>query len=457
MNQFDYRYNFDNIAEGIKKGQLQRIDCVANEVHKLSAAVYDSQLLINTSSYEVSSLLADLTDIAVAVYTADRLSQRKKNVTCRINIQLPIRSSSLLDRSSSIREQLQEILYWFTEDLWFFDFMPYTQIGRFSEVNKRLPIPDEPHPKRVALWSGGLDALAGLYHQLMQDTTTYYTLFGTGGNEMILHTQKLLIDEIKRTLPTDRLKLIQIPIRLKKEDARTSSSARVRGFVFMLLGAVCALQEEQNTLYIHENGIGAINLPFRDSEVGLDHSRSVHPLSLYRMSKFLSSMLETPFSFENPFLFSTKAQVCEKLLRETPELAFLTITCDSRHRRDPMQCGYCSSCLLRRQAIAALGKDDRTNYLVTELSRRQKKYYRTHLVAMLAQVNTLRMLLSSEDSWQSLSENYQTLDEIVQKTGGTRREDQSVMRHQFLDLYRNYISEWDRDRVHTIIKQGLLE
>ena len=462
MSTFNYTYNFGYIAEGIKKGKLLAIkysDDASIMEHRLKVAVDDHQLLTRTASGHVSALFADLVDIAVSVHAADRLSYRYRDRTCRIQVQLPVRSSQFLD-NLSIREELESILYWFTEDLWSFEFMPYVKSGRTIDVARRLLLDEKAQPTHVALWSGGLDALSGLYNRLIQEPNTHYTLFGTGSNEMIFSLQRDVAKKINTIFP-HRTKLLQLPIRLRKEDTQISSSARSRGFIFLLLGAVCALQEKQHTLYIHENGIGALNLPLRDSEVGLDHSHSVHPLSLYRMGRWLSSLLEEPFSFENPFLFVTKAQICEELLQKNEELAFSTVSCDSRHRSDPMQCGYCSSCLLRRQAIAVLGKEDQTRYQITTSSERQKKSSkkerRIHLVAMLAQVETLRQLLSEENPWESMVKQYPLLDEIVQKMGGAKVENQARTSTHFLTLYRNYVSEWDINTVRHILKQGLLE
>src|SRR5256885_13829390 len=103
---------------------------------------------------------------------------------------------------------------------------------------------------------------------------------------------------------------IQIPLRLKQHvDARLSKnrSQRSRGFVFTMLGAVCARVQGESTLYVYENGIGAINLPFNRSTVARDHAVSVHPLSLQRLGNLLSMALGTRFTVVNPFLLSTKA------------------------------------------------------------------------------------------------------------------------------------------------------
>ena len=80
-----------------------------------------------------------------------------------------------------------------------------------------------------------------------------------------------------------------------------------------MLGAACAYLMGQKVLYLYENGIGAINLPYRESAVGLDHSRSVHPLTLLMVSDVISELLGQEFEVKNPFLFWTKAEMCKAL------------------------------------------------------------------------------------------------------------------------------------------------
>jgi len=232
---------------------------------------------------------------------------------------------------------------------------------------------------------------------------------------------------------------------------------RSRGFVFILLGVACAALLGQHSLDIYENGVGAINLPFTKAEVGLDHSRSVHPLSLHYMSELISSLFGVAFSIRNPFLFSTKAQMCNILSGDgATDFIFQTISCDHRHRRKPSQCGYCSSCLLRRQALAAQGIADRTPYLVTALSnsRRMLPDDSLHLRAMLSQVDDLRNLLSQIDPWESLSGNYPWLREIVDRTFETEGMTKEVLIKRLLHLYECYVHEWDIAR--PIIEPGLL-
>ena len=455
MCALDYTYTFDHIGEQLKKGQLRLTDHATNQTRTVRVAVDDYKLPFKHNQ-ATPPLLADLTDLAAAVHIADRLSKNQKDMPRRMLIRLPIRQSDILDQPF-IHHKLQKLLYWFTEDEWSFEFLPYTKDGRSSELRQCLPLPQSTaSPKHVVLWSGGLDAFAGLYQCLKTEPIICYTLFGTGGNDMIAHAQRRAAAAIEQVFPR-RTKLVQLPLRLSESrTVQKSSSARSRGFVFMLLGAVCAYQEGQSTLYVYENGVGAINLPYRASEVGLDHSRSVHPLSLFYMGEFLSSVLGEPFSFQNPFLFQTKAQMCrEPLFTDAAEAVFTsTISCDSRHRKRPIQCGYCSSCLLRRQAIAVQGIVDETSYQITDALRgKQKRSYGTYYYAMLAQVQTMQKLLAGADPWERMAQQYKhgRLEDIIEKMS----EQSGDVKGKLLHLYETYVCEWES--VKHIIGPEFLE
>lgn len=232
---------------------------------------------------------------------------------------------------------------------------------------------------------------------------------------------------------------------------------RTRGFVFMLLGAVCALLTGQQRLHIYENGVGAINLPFRASEVGLDHSRAVHPISLFEMGELVSNIIQASFRCVNPFVYSTKADMCGVLNNTLYQsLIAQTVSCDSQHHDVPSQCGYCSSCVLRKQSLLAAGVSDDTAYVLPSTS--EKRPYRqsagNHLRAMLWQIRVLRQLLSTETPWDSMTHYYPRLMDIIDRTAVSEGLEPEVMKERFVLLYQRYVSEWEQ--VQSQIERGLL-
>lgn len=445
MNQLDYTYAFSRINTSLCS--VQRVDHQANKDCRFDIGVNDSQLLF-TREHQLPSYLADWIDLAVAVIIADRLSKRRGDLSCNIHLILPLRHPEVFE-SLPIIKNLQDVLYWYTNDNWSFEFQLRTGHRRAAELQLSMFMPPPPdQPVHVSLWSGGLDSLGGAYHYLSQDPSSHHILFGTGLSLMIYNKQRQVAGAINKIFP-GRTSLRQVFIQLAHTHKMSKNHVpRARGFLFLLLGAVCALMEGQKELFIYENGIGAINLPYRRSEVGLDHTRSVHPVSLIRMGELVSRLLGQPFTFRNPCLWQTKAQVCETLAQSAPpDLIALTFTCDHAHRSRPMQCGYCSSCLLRRQALAVLGVQDATQYVITAASARgdaNRHSYEDYFQATRYQVDSLRRMLNDTNPWGVLSGKHPELCQIVDEMAGPEQKPQSYMIAQLLHLYRRYTQEWER-------------
>lgn len=217
----------------------------------------------------------------------------------------------------------------------------------------------------------------------------------------------------------------------------------------MLLGSACAYLRGLKVLHVYENGIGAINLPYRKSAVGLDHSRSVHPETLLGVGRLMSGLIGDNFKVCNPFLFNTKAEMLRLLAEDRQsELVSLTSSCDRPHRKpqQPAQCGYCSSCILRKQALAASQLEEKSHYIIPHGSSPAKDF-RLCLDSMLDQVSTMRERLATSsgavEQWKALSRRFPELDDIVDRTHREEEITSSEMRRRLIRLYHAYVAEWN--------------
>ena len=139
------------------------------------------------------------------------------------------------------------------------------------------------------------------------------------------------------------------------------------------------------------------------------------------------------------------------------DLAFETISCDRLHRERPMQRGYCSSCILRRQALAVHGIKAQTCYIATARPVESQTFLRpkhAHLLAMLHQVRELRAILSPRSPWDSFVDTYPRLADVVDRTAPHINMAPEVMRERLIQLYRTYACEWDSDGVRTVSEKG---
>jgi len=461
VNQCDYSYIFSEISKRHHRGSVQRINHETNRPEFLSISVNDDDLLSRRLA-TMPAIVADLIDVASAVHVADRLTPRREDATYHIALTLPVRCPDIWG-DVMVLDHLRKVLLWFTGDHWTFDFRRYGSLRRASEHAVRLPFDVEADlPGEVALWSGGLDSLAGLCSRLSseRDSLTRYTLLSTGSSLYMDGVQKKVAADLKKLAKhdADRLMFVRVPIRLTDSGHLAKNACmRSRGFTFLFMGAACAVLEGQSLLHIYENGVGAINLPYRLSEVDYDHSRAVHPLSLLAMSNLVSCVLDRHFAFSNPFLFQTKAAMCQSLT--DPHLTSLiakTVSCDSRHRAAEIQCGYCSSCLLRRQALAVAHIADGGAYLINNtMAQRVPRDGDVHLRAMRHQIDTLHGALEGPDRWDGLCTRFVDLVDIADRTAMAYGLTPMMMQAELVRLYGAYVREWDALQAVTVTEQWL--
>ncbi len=445
----DYTLHFQAVSNNY--GSVLFVDHSQNKKLTVGINVDDIEFKYRVKE-EFPAIAADLIDLAVAIYTSDRLApQSLTEKQRRFHVILPVRHPELLSAETFLTK-LDDLLKWTTDSEWVFDFRKRIAPERLVE-HPSLSI--APQGCEVTLWSGGLDALAGLYTRLLKYPEKKFVLFGTGSNNSVYARQKRVYEKIESLFP-GRCNLFRVPVRFDhSSEQHKNKLSRARGVVFTLLGAACAYLMGQQILYLYENGIGAINLPYRESAVGLDHSRSVHPLTLLMVSDVVSELLGEDFQVKNPFLFWTKAEMCKALAKNGREdLPPFTMSCDSPHRQKPVQCGYCSSCILRRQSLAASSIKDRTRYVVLH-GKRPEKDPSLCFLNMQAQVRTLDSLFTvSDTTWKNLTKKFPDLDDIVDRTALAENLLPADMRIRLIQLYQNYVSEWNA--VESQIVEGLL-
>jgi hypothetical protein len=435
MNGYTYEFN----PLGDSYAEVERTNHLQGKTTAFRTKLSDDQILCSAGR-QVTSIVADLMDIGGAVLIADRLSPRRE-YQCTINIKLPVRNPQIFN-SENVQRTLQSALHHFTHDLWVLNFIPHYGRRRIAERQQRFFARTENESNvDVALFSGGLDALGGLAHQLVDKPETFFSLVSIGTNNPRIHNvQTTLAHELLSGYSGSRIQHILIDTPRHYQDSiNTNDDFRARAFAFLLIGSAFALLEEQNKLYVYENGIGAINLPFRASEVGLDHSRTVHPLSLKHVGDFVSNVIDQNFRIENPFLFYTKAEICTGIKRAnlTP-LILQSVTCD-RIGRNNLQCGTCSSCLLRRQAIRYLELND------TPYAMNKKNTYLRH---MIYQVESLQNILDSMNPWELLAKAYPTVVMDLDITRNDLGFNLEELHTHILNLYERYLNEWQRIKHH---------
>ena len=408
-----------------------------------------------------SSRMADLLDVVMAIYAADRLSRRDFEGASTgqrsIHVRVGVRDQDLWAESVMV-QRLKEFLNWLSEDSWSFEFSKRKAPPTLAESACFLfQISPEP-PVTVSLFSGGLDSLAGLATQALVNPTKAYILVSGYTQNRLASLQRSQVQHIRTVSrggslgPQLSIGHVAVPFGIHAlERQKEEKGQRTRGLVFLALGAAAALQAKADTLWVNENGVGALNLPLNESQLGVDNYRGVHPRSLMMAEDLFELALEQPLRIRNPFLFHTKAEMCKAL--EPAGLAPAvqhTVSCDSyplRLHGKPSQCGYCTSCVLRRQSLLAAGYEEYDPgrlYLCDVLTNgahiEPKRLF--GLEVMRRQAYKLNRCLDSDDPWRLLTESFPELLRTHAELVKRENLNADDTRARFVQLYRTYVQEW---------------
>lgn len=405
---------------------------------------------------------ADLLDVISAIYTSDRLSRRVyKGVDTghrQIHVRVGLRNPELWSKTK-LAQKLREFLQWLGEDDWIIHFAEKQTAPYSAELDQFLyPLPFEP-PITVSLFSGGLDSLAGLATHMLNNQSSSYILVSGYTNSRLAARQRLQLRHIRQSTRGRNLKdtmpticHVAVPFGLHKLQGQQEDKwQRCRGLVFLAIGAVSALQAGTDTLWVFENGIGALNLPLNKTQLGVDNYRGVHPRSLMMAEDLFELALDKPLRIRNPFLFRTKAEMCRALgpVGVASAVQF-TVSCDSFPLRvsGRPQCGVCTSCILRRQSLLAAGYDDydpHSGYLYNAFSDGSKiaPNQLFGLEVMGEQVYKLARCLDSDNSWHSLATSFPELLRTHAELVERYELDADYTRACFVQLYQTHVQEWE--------------
>ena len=431
----------------------------------------------------------DLLNAVLAAYTADRASKRFRTAgsiggRC-IMIRLPVYCLELW--RGEVSQLLCSLLSWMSGDKWRFEF-----VARARPAYALFPSPTLHFRNATctSLFSGGLDSLAGLVARSKETELGSHLLLSVYTHNRLQAQQRKQVQGLHKAsssicgdnLWKSRFTHIHIKLGIKKPNPlKEEKSQRTRALVFLCLGAITAKLAGTEKLHVYENGIGALNLPLNESQLGVDNYRGVHPITLLKAERLFETALGHSCVINNPCQFLTKAQMCSYF--QESELANLiseTVSCDSYPLREGVpQCGTCTSCILRRQALkVAKLPDSNTGYLrdvwrsgkslplpcwkssqpslfPNYLDPKQANngggavnetsYGTGHLYgwfAMQDQVHQLRGHIESDDAIASLYTAFPSLSQVAEAISKPYGLERKAIGVQIAKLFQRYVEEW---------------
>ncbi len=388
---------------------------------------------LRSAAVDLPDLVADLADLACAAFILDRSSPRgapdrgdgvmgEWGRTLRLPVAL--RRPDFW-RRDEVRIAVQDLLGWLTDDVW-----DVVTVPRHWDAPLAAPLFDLQPPDDVALFSGGLDAVAGAALALMEGAT----LAGVSveSNAKMGGYQRRTALELQR-VSAGRFRRLTVEIHRIDPPECEEPSRRTRGLVFLAAGLTAAVAAGRERLLVFENGVGAINLPYVQGQRGSMTSRAVHPRTLLLAERLAGLVLDRPFAFENPCLAWTKGEMVAGLDPAYADAARMSESCDGAAAlRGTGRCGACTSCLLRRVSFVAADREswDSSPY-VLDVDETGDRLHQT-----LWQVHRLDEALRSPDSLLGLRRAFPELDSVF-ATG-------VVDGPQLVRLYQRHVEQWRR-------------
>ncbi|MDD5641665.1 MAG: hypothetical protein PHX53_08455 [Syntrophales bacterium] len=325
---------------------------------------------------------------ALGVWAADKLLPRNSTPdawTREIVLHLPANPEG-----ARLAPQLAQILNFLTGDNWTIKTRKSPLDLKFGGRWDRSW-----QPQAVALFSGGLDSLAGAIDQLEEGNRLLLVSHHDYGQ--LASTQQALAGALASHYGPDRVQHLNFRVQFPEAPELT---LRSRSLLYLALGVSTAAAFGPDTpLLLPENGWVSLNPPLTLNRLGAYTTRTTHPYFLEQVTRLWGDWgIKHPVI--NPYQRFTKGEVLgqsrnPELLRQ---LAGGSTSCArpvaSRWRRRPAgECGYCYPCLLRRAALHRLGWDRGDDYLVDALAGTETLRHRVR-------GRDLRALLLALGTWE---------------------------------------------------------
>lgn len=393
--------------------------------------------------------IMDLIELVAAIHLVDRAERRPRATkpgdswSRRLHLIMGVRESRWWS-SPAIHDQLSGILRTLTDDEWVIEFVRRVAPQRPAECVQFL-FQSPSGGDVVALFSGGLDSLAGLAADVRAGAAPL--ALSVESNNRVAKSQREVLNSFNRGADVS---IVRVPIELHLTSApAVEKSQRARGFGFLGLAATLAALAGHDTVHVYENGIGAINLAYTSAQTGAHGTRAMHPETLAKAAQFFALALDHPLTIVNRSQYLTKAEMCATLPDALHPTIRLTESCDTAFAyrgQGPRSCGRCTSCLLRRQALAAAGLSDldppsqyRLDAFADPSMMPEPPY---ELRAMLSQAARLHRALATDpsDPWHRLVREFPDLVRAGQALRVVPGMDPEIA---VADLLRRYVKEWD--------------
>lgn len=354
-------------------GGVQHPDA-PEEAQRLAVGGPDKNLTVDIAGISqkltgrVSPAFRDLIRIASYVLAADSAVERGDRNDADLNAKWYRRFRFVVGvecpelwSAPEMRELLERTIGFLTDDASYtFEFQPATSSApeqlSFS-THDGGPMLSWDHVDEIALFSGGLDSLAGAVEQVL-DAKKNVILVSHRSATKIWKVQRELVADLRGLSKVWGPEHVAIEVVKHEKWLRVERTQRSRSFLYAAIAGAVAHLVGRERILLYENGIIGVNLPISRQVVGATATRTAHPRVLRGFSRILQAVAGRKLVVENPYVLKTRAEVLERLAAcGGAELIRHSVSCAHVHASSTMHphCGVCSQCVDRRFGVLAAG------------------------------------------------------------------------------------------------------
>ncbi len=325
---------------------------------------------IKQVNFHFQNRTKDLLEIAGYVYATDRMIKRGKSDQVeyqswsrKFHFFIKVRDYQFW-KKIKVAEQLNALLSFVSGDASFqFTFLEggkdIGQANLFDNADIEL---EKRKNTSIALFSGGLDSLAGALEILNTTEKNLILISHHSNNFAVTQIQKNVYELLKRDYPS-RVQRFPFSCSLHGERA-AEETQRTRIFLYTCIAYSLLPLIDEKEINVFENGMTSINFSKRQDMMNARASRTTHPKTINLLETLFSTISSKPVKINHPFFTLTKTDVFNKI-KQYGKIDYLnsTITCTktfnvSKKESPSTHCGECSQCIDRRFASIAAGLED---------------------------------------------------------------------------------------------------
>lgn len=311
----------------------------------------------------VPSQFVDLIFIAAYVLTADSTVRRGDVRSAHLNrdFQRDLHFSIAVNdphlwSQPKVRALLERALGFLTDDTYSFEFCQAktSLLGQMSfniEGDSTWREVDD-----IALFSGGLDSLAGAIEALFGNPRKRLLLVSHRSADKVFKVQLDLVSELRRRADPGQVGHLVVHVVKKEEWMRRERTQRSRSFLFVALAGAVAHLLDRDRVLLYENGVVAMNLPISMQLLGANATRTAHPRALREFAELFSVISPKKIAVENPFALMTRPEVLQRITAHSMgSLIGKSVSCALVHNMETARphCGTCSQCVDRQFGVRA--------------------------------------------------------------------------------------------------------